>query len=237
MPNLLHIETATQVCSIALSLDGMLIAERESREKNIHSSVVTVFIEEVMKEAGITFKDLDAISVSKGPGSYTGLRIGVSTAKGICFATDKPLIAIDTLQALAWGARKMLTEKGISNKVEVLFCPMIDARRMEVFSALYNWELKQVRETKAEIIDKDSFKKYFEEHQLWFTGDGAEKCRDFLQANPNSRFIDDPMPSATYLIELGEKKFLAGEFEDAAYFEPFYLKDFIPGIPKVKGLR
>ena len=237
MGRILHIETATRVCSVALSRGGELLAIRESEEKNIHSSVITLFIDEVMKETGMGFRDLDAVSVSKGPGSYTGLRIGISTAKGICYAADKPLIAIGTLEALAWGARDMLRQKGRGVGEGILFCPMIDARRMEVYNALYDHELLEIRETKAEIITAASFQEYLSSKQIWFTGDGAEKCRDIFSDHPNAHFTDHPMPSAKYLIALAEDRYRAGQFEDTAYFEPFYLKDFIPGIPKVKGLK
>jgi len=234
---LLHIETATRVCSVALSMDGKLLAERESSEKNIHSSAITLFIDDLLKEAGLSFSDLDAVSVSKGPGSYTGLRIGVSTAKGICYALDKPLIAIGTLDALAWGARNALPEKITAKKEDIFFCPMIDARRMEVYYTIYSYDLNEVRKVKAEIISANTFSDILQSKQVWFTGDGAEKCREFFTDNSNAHFPENPMPSAQYLIELAEKKFRAGQFEDTAYFEPFYLKDFIPGIPKVKGLK
>jgi len=237
MPTLLHIETATRICSVALSRDGQLLAMKESSEKNIHSSVITPFIEELLKETGISFPGLDAVSVSMGPGSYTGLRIGVSTAKGICFAQDKPLIAIGTLEALAWGALEMIPGAKDIPEDDILVCPMIDARRMEVYNALYDNRLRVIKEVQAEVITADSFQKELTAHPVWFTGDGAEKCREFFSGNKHARFIENPMPSARYLIEPAEKRFEAEQFEDTAYFEPFYLKDFIPGIPKVKGLR
>jgi tRNA threonylcarbamoyladenosine biosynthesis protein TsaB len=235
--SLLHIETATRVCSVALSIDGMIISKRESSEKNIHSSIITLFINEILEEAGLEFSGLDAICVSKGPGSYTGLRIGVSTAKGLCYALDKPLIAVGTLQALAWGARRQIRSISAHLNEKILFCPMIDARRMEVYYALFDPDLKQVRDTRAEVIHADSFNEYFKDHEIWFTGDGAEKCREFFSGQPNARFTENPLPSAGYLAELAEQHFKAGHFDDTAYFEPFYLKDFIPGIPKVKGLQ
>jgi tRNA threonylcarbamoyladenosine biosynthesis protein TsaB len=231
MAVILNIETATQVCSVALSSEGEVLQIRESREKNSHSTIITLFIEEVMKSAGLPFSALDAVAVSMGPGSYTGLRIGVSTAKGTCYALDKPLIAIGTLDAMAAG---MLTT---SQSQDFLLCPMIDARRMEVYNALFDSELKQVRETQAEIIGEDSFREELEKHIIVFAGDGAEKCKPALGNHPNARFIDDFYPSAAYMIKLAEKKFQESAFENVAYFEPFYLKDFIPGIAKVKGLR
>jgi tRNA threonylcarbamoyladenosine biosynthesis protein TsaB len=206
------------------------MTSRESREKNIHSSIVTVFIDEVMKECGLSYRDLDAVVVSKGPGSYTGLRIGVSTAKGICYALDKPLIAINTLEAMAAGMLKG------TPSLPVILCPMIDARRMEVYNALFDTDLNCVRETKAEIIDENSFSEMLTDHILVLAGDGAEKCKALLGNHPNVRFIDDFFPSAINMVLPAEKKFQAAAFEDIAYFEPFYLKDFIPGIPKIKGL-
>lgn len=236
MSNLLSIETATRVCSVALSVDGKVAALRESSEKNVHSSVITLFIDEVMREAGLALSGLDAVCVSKGPGSYTGLRIGVSTAKGICYALDKPLIAVGTLEALAWGAKRQVEGSGQAGPHD-LFCPMIDARRMEVYYSLFDMEMNAIKETAAEVLHENSFDALWAEHTLWFTGDGAEKFRELFDHRERARFIERPMPSATYLVGPAERKFAAGQFEDTAYFEPFYLKDFIPGIPKVKGLK
>lgn len=228
MANILHIETATQVCSVALSSGGQLIQLKESSEKNSHSATVTLFIDEVMKASGMSYSALDAVAISMGPGSYTGLRIGVSTAKGICYAADKPLIAIGTLQAMAAGAKKGTPS---------LLCPMIDARRMEVYTELFNPDLSTFREIKAEIIDGNSFAAELTDHTIWFFGDGAAKCKPVLGSHPNARFIDDFQPSAAHMISLAEEKFNRSEFVDVVYFEPYYLKDFIPGIPKVKGLK
>jgi tRNA threonylcarbamoyladenosine biosynthesis protein TsaB len=238
MATILNIETATKVCSVALAVNGEIVQLRESREKNSHSATITLFIEEVMNTAGIPFSGLDAVAVSMGPGSYTGLRIGVSTAKGICYALDKPLLAISTLQAMAAG---MINLTQITHKdawiQSSLFCPMIDARRMEVYNALYDRELNIIRATQAEIIDGDSFKGEFEKQQVVFAGDGAEKCKIFLGQHTNALFLDEFFPSSVFMSQLAEMKYQAGEFESVAYFEPFYLKDFIPGISKVKGLR
>jgi tRNA threonylcarbamoyladenosine biosynthesis protein TsaB len=233
MATILHIETATQVCSVALSAGGVISHIRESREKNSHSATVTVFIEEVMKSACLPFTALDAVAVSMGPGSYTGLRIGVSTAKGVCYALDRPLIAISTLQSLAAG---MTLEMEMPSQ-KILLCPMIDARRMEVYNALYHTDLEIARDIRAEIIRETSFEAELEQHQVWFFGDGAEKCRPLLGKHPNARFVDDFHLSASFMVKLAEEKFNRHEFEDVVYFEPYYLKDFIPGIPKVKGLR
>ncbi|OQX80152.1 MAG: tRNA (adenosine(37)-N6)-threonylcarbamoyltransferase complex dimerization subunit type 1 TsaB [Bacteroidetes bacterium 4484_276] len=231
MTKILHIETATQICSVALSENNRVIATRSSDEKNAHSRVLTVFIKEILKQNNFKPEDLDALAVSMGPGSYTGLRIGVSTAKGLCFAIDKPLIAIGTLQAMAIG----MAEKAGSS--DALYCPMIDARRMEVYSAIFDRGNKQVREILAEIIDEDSFSGQLQTNQMIFAGDGAEKCKAILSPDPNAHFLDHFIPSAEFMIKIAYEKFKAGKFEDVAYFEPFYLKDFIAGPPKVKGLR
>jgi tRNA threonylcarbamoyladenosine biosynthesis protein TsaB len=250
MALILHIETATQVCSVALSQSGRLIGLRESIEKNAHSSLITVFIDDLMKSAGLAFSDLEAVAVSKGPGSYTGLRIGVSTAKGMCYALEKPLIAIGTLESMAAGMINEMTShsnsrwsKVIANAPEemtsqsYLLCPMIDARRMEVYSAVYDKHLQPVREIKAEIITEDSFSEHFKENIIYFAGDASEKCQTVLGHNGNARFLESFSPSAKHMIHLADAKYERSEFENVAYFEPFYLKDFIPGIPRVKGLR
>jgi tRNA threonylcarbamoyladenosine biosynthesis protein TsaB len=234
---ILHIETATQVCSVALSAHGKLVQLKESSEKNSHSATVTLFIQEVMNAAGLPFKSLDAVAISMGPGSYTGLRIGVSTAKGICYAIDKPLIAIGTLQSMAAGALEVLLKTNEQVPEGVLLCPMIDARRMEVYTSLYDSSLGTFRDTRAEIIHENSFEEELKHHQVWFFGDGAGKCKPLLGNHPNARFIDDFELSAKYMTSLAENKFARAEFEDVVYFEPYYLKDFIPGISKVKGLK
>lgn len=227
MALILHIETATPVCSVALSENGALLQLRETTEKNSHSAVVTIFIEEVIKASGKTFNELDAVAVSMGPGSYTGLRIGVSTAKGICYAIDKPLIAISTLQAMAAGVRKGM---------ESLLCPMIDARRMEVYNALYSSDLSVYREIRADVITSESFRDELEKFKVQFFGNGAEKCRPLLESHPNAVFPSDFSVSAAHMISLAEEKYTRMEFEDVVYFEPYYLKDFIPGVARVKGL-
>jgi len=232
MPLILNLETATQVCSVALSDNGRVVELMESGEKNSHSVTLTVFIDAVMKKAGIAFSELDAVAVSKGPGSYTGLRIGVSAAKGICYGAGKPLIAISTLESMAAGAKGMA-----SLGTPSLFCPMIDARRMEVYNALYDSDLNLVREIKAEIIHEGSFLEEMKDHPVLFFGDGAEKCKPLLASHPNARFLDDFQLSATYMVHLAENIFNRRAFEDTVYFEPYYLKDFIPGIPRVKGLN
>ena len=232
MSKILCIETATTICSVALVENGAVVAQKISQEKNAHSAIVTLFVEDVLKESGNDYTDLDAVSVSKGPGSYTGLRIGVSTAKGLCYALDIPLISVNTLQSMAKGmASKMKKEE-----YNALLCPMIDARRMEVYCAVYDNIGNEIRETKAEIIDNDSFTDYLKTNKIIFFGDGAAKCRDII-THPNAVFYDDFQPSAGNMAGIATEKFRTGIFEDVAYFEPFYLKEFIAGIPKVKRLK
>ncbi|MBD3748811.1 MAG: tRNA (adenosine(37)-N6)-threonylcarbamoyltransferase complex dimerization subunit type 1 TsaB [Sphingobacteriales bacterium] len=225
MALILQIETATQTCSVALAQDGVLLAYKEQTERNIHASVITLFIEELMQKADKKFQDLEAIAVSMGPGSYTGLRIGVSTAKGLCYALDIPLIAVNTLEAMSSG----FVANHFSVNSQTLFCPMIDARRMEVYCAIFNAETQQIQETKAEIIDEHSFKHLLTSNIIYFFGDGATKCESVLGLHLNARVIDDFENSARHLTRLAHEKFLKNEFEDVAYFEPFYLKDFIAG--------
>lgn len=233
MAKLLLLETATQVCSVALADGDQLLALKESESANSHSSLLTTFIDEVVTEGGMKLKDLDAIVVSKGPGSYTGLRIGVSSAKGLCYSLEKPLIAVNTLQSLAVGMRNKVKPEAEN----ILFCPMIDARRMEVYTAFFDAENKEIEATSAKIIDENSFADLLKIHQIYFGGDGAEKCKAVLSQNKNAIFINDFRISAKDMIEIAVAKFEQNQFEDVAYFEPYYLKDFIAGMPKVKGLR
>ncbi|POY35410.1 tRNA (adenosine(37)-N6)-threonylcarbamoyltransferase complex dimerization subunit type 1 TsaB [Solitalea longa] len=221
MALILSIETATACCSVALSENEQLIAYKEETSPNIHASSLTLFIEEVLKTAGRVPSDLDAVAVSMGPGSYTGLRIGVSTAKGLCYSLDKPLIAINTLKAMANGL--LLT--GIDTK-DTLLCPMIDARRMEVFTAVYNDQLEVIEETNAAIINEDSFAELLSNNRVIFFGNGAEKCKSVLTTS-NAIFIEDSVNSARYIAPLAYKQFEQKQFENVAYFEPFYLKDFV----------
>jgi tRNA threonylcarbamoyladenosine biosynthesis protein TsaB len=225
---LLNIETSTTVCSVSLGQDGRLLALKELNGDYTHAENLTLFIEEVMKQAGKKLTELDAVAVSKGPGSYTGLRIGVSTAKGLCYSLDKPLIAVDTLKHLC------LSEHLTSHisHLTSLSCPMLDARRMEVYCAIYDASLNCVRETAAEIIDEHSFSDLLKDNKLIFFGDGAAKCKEVLSKNPNAIFIDDIFPSAKDMILLSEKAFNEKAFENVAYFEPFYLKDFVAGKKK-----
>jgi len=227
MANILQIETATQVCSAAVSVHGETIALKEEMASNIHASSLTLFIDEVMKQAGLAYADLDAIAVSQGPGSYTGLRIGVSTAKGLCFALDKPLIAISTLSMMAEGFLK--GHPGYDG----LVCPMIDARRMEVYCAVFDAELGLLQAVSAKIIDETSFADVLSDRKITFIGDGAMKCSPLL-AHENAVFSDENYNSARYMTQLATLDYQHGRFEDVAYFEPFYLKDFVLTTPKKK---
>ncbi|MEZ5198112.1 MAG: tRNA (adenosine(37)-N6)-threonylcarbamoyltransferase complex dimerization subunit type 1 TsaB [Bacteroidales bacterium] len=233
MAYIVSIETATPVCSVALSIDNEIIGLKETDVKNSHAEVVTVFIDELLQENKIKTSQITAVAVSKGPGSYTGLRIGVSTAKGLCYAFNIPMIAIGTLTSMAFGmAGKMATDYDSST----LFCPMLDARRMEVYCSLYDYSNKEVLETSAKIIDKNSFSDYLNQGKIIFFGNGAAKCRNVLN-HPNAFFVDDFNPSAKDLAGIAYSYFQNKQFENVAYFEPFYLKDFIAGMPRVKGLK
>ncbi|MEN0054173.1 MAG: tRNA (adenosine(37)-N6)-threonylcarbamoyltransferase complex dimerization subunit type 1 TsaB [Mucilaginibacter sp.] len=226
MSVILQIETATTSCSVALAIDGHISTSKQINERNIHAEVITLFIDELVKTAGITYDDIDAVAVSSGPGSYTGLRIGVSTAKGLCFALNKPLIAIETLEAMAYG---VLNDQDILVDKDTLLCPMIDARRMEVYCALFNHAGLKVRATAADIIDEHSFDEFLNAQKILFFGDGADKCEAILGSHPNAQFLPGFVNSATYLTQKAAEKFNKKEFEDVAYFEPYYLKDFIAG--------
>jgi len=250
---ILCIETSTEVCSVALVRDEKILAIRESAARNVHSAMLTIFIDEIIKLSGYPMGDLDAISVSMGPGSYTGLRIGVATAKGLCYALDKPLIAVSTLRAMAVGINYELKIKNYFSEDEVqiakcklqntklesiaLVCPMIDARRMEVYSAVYNQENREVREVRAEIIDGFSFQEFLSDNPVIFGGEGADKCKPHLGEHPNAFFMEGFQPSAIFMASLAEEKLRQRQFENLAYFEPFYLKDFVAGKPRVKGLH
>lgn len=222
MTYILHLETATKVCSVALSKNGQLAQLKETEEDGYsHGENLTVFIEDVLKKEGISTSDLAAVSVASGPGSYTGLRIGVSTAKGICFGADKPLIAIDALSALC----EMAREKFPSDSI----CAMIDARRMEVFSMIQDGTGNQMKPISADIIEEDSYK---ELEPFVYVGDGAEKLNE-IWANRTGLTTDLSIKSsAAGQVKMAYEKFQQGNFEDVAYFEPFYLKDFIAGVKK-----
>lgn len=233
---ILHIETATSVCSVGLSKGEELIALKEQDEDKSHGSVLTVFMKEVMEEAKIDASQIDAVAVSKGPGSYTGLRIGVSVCKGFAYARSIPVIGVSTLQAMAIGAReneKILKLK--SNNPNLLLCPMIDARRMEVFSAIYNYDGSIHSPITANIIDEKSFVELMNEQAIAFFGNGAAKTKKLITHN-RAHIIENIVPSAKNMIPLALKMYQKKEFEDTAYFEPYYLKDFVATTPKKKVL-
>ena len=226
-------ETATPVCSVALNDGCYTLALRETEGQNAHSEKITNFIREVMETAEIDYKQLDAVAVSRGPGSYTGLRIGVSTAKGICYAADLPLMAIDTLEAMALGMKAKLGSRITEND---LLIPMIDARRMEVYAAIFDAHLNKINDTAALVIDEHSFEDLQKDHRLWLFGDGAPKLGKLFENQPNINIVEGFKPSAAYMCPLAENALKTQRFVDVAYFEPFYLKDFIAGKPHVKGL-
>lgn len=230
---ILCLETATPVCSVALNDGCCTLALRETEGQNAHSEKITNFIREAMETAGIDYRQLDAVAVSKGPGSYTGLRIGVSTAKGICYAADIPLMAIDTLEAMAQGMKEKLGSQLAEND---LLIPMIDARRMEVYAAVFDARLNKIEDTAALVIDENAFGDLRKEHRLWLFGDGAPKLSKVFENQPNITVIDGFKPSAAFMRNLADKALREHDFVDVAYFEPFYLKDFIAGKPHVKGL-
>jgi len=220
---ILNIETATKNCSVSIADKGEIIVIKELNNGNYsHAEVLHPFIVDVLKAANLTTNHIDAVAVSKGPGSYTGLRIGVSAAKGLCFAFDKPLISIDTLTSLS---HAISIDKGF-------IVPMLDARRMEVYSAVFNEQHQNVREIKAEIIDETSFLEYLESDKVYFLGDGAQKCKEII-THKNAVFVDDKFPSAKEMAQLSYDKYQKSDIENVAYFEPFYLKDFIV-IPEKK---
>jgi tRNA threonylcarbamoyladenosine biosynthesis protein TsaB len=237
-PLILHIDTATEVCSIALSHGAEILAVEESRDGNSHARRLIPFIENVLTEAVVSKKELASIALSIGPGSYTGLRIGASTAKGLCYSLDLPLVTISTLEIIMAGARKEV----LAGKIDIVgisdyyFCPMIDARRMEVFTTLYDSTGNIVEEVHSQIIDETSFVDILQAKTVIFCGNGMPKCREMLAKNRNARFSEAPL-SAVNMLEKALLKYQNGQFENVAYFEPFYLKEFIVAKPVVKGLN
>lgn len=243
MACILHIETSTDVCSVAVSKDGFRVFEKEQRGGMNSSEKLGSFIDEALQEAEDKHVELEAVAVSSGPGSYTGLRIGVSMAKGICYGKDLKLISIPTLQVLCVPA--LLSDKvrcvkhvdGNTENMEVemeddaLLCPMIDARRMEVYAAIYERSLKEVRPTQADIVDGETYRKYLDEHVVYFFGNGAEKCMDAIN-HPNARYIKGVCPLARNMMPLADMKIRREEYEDVAYFVPTYFKDYVAKLPK-----
>ena len=217
MAYILNIESSTKNCSVSISENGKTILLKEQNTGNYsHAEKLHEFLKLVVAEAGITLSELKAVAVSKGPGSYTGLRIGVSAAKGLCFALDIPLISVNTLKSLA------LTVS-ISDGYVI---PLLDARRMEVYSSVFDSKNMEIREVRAEIISEDSFNDYIKNQQVYLVGDGVDKCKGVITHN-NVIFIDGKLPSANEMSSLSYEKFKKNDIEDVAYFEPFYLKDFV----------
>ena len=217
---ILNIETSTKACSVSINCNGILINCKEIVSSGFsHSEKLLPFISQTIEKSKINMSDLSAVAISMGPGSFTGLRIGVSTAKGICYALGIPLIAVSTLQAMAFGMTKKLKSD--------LYCPMIDARRMEVYSAFYDLENNLVREIQADIINESSYLNFLNKDVVFF-GDGSIKIKEIIK-HQNATFISDFHPSASYIGDLSYKKFRQLDFVDVAYFEPYYLKDFVGG--------
>ncbi len=234
-PTILLLESSTSTLSVALYREGKITAAREKAATRDHAALLLTFVDEVIRESGLRPAGLDAVAVSKGPGSYTGLRIGVSSAKGLCYALNKPLIAVSPLQALAMEAARSFDTDTAAN---ALFCPMTDAGRMEVYAGLYTGTGEVIRDVQADIIEAGSYIEYIAtpQQKLYFLGNGAEKCRAVLGQRPNLFFLPGWEPNARYMAPLATRAYHAGEFEDTAYFVPFYLKDFVAGKPHVKGL-
>ncbi len=226
MSCILHIETSTQVCSVALSEDGQCIFSKTDFEGPSHAVTLGIYVDEALSFADSHAIPLDAVAVSCGPGSYTGLRIGVSMAKGICYGRNLPLIGIPTPEVMCV---PLLLDEELPE--DALFCPMIDARRMEVYAALYDRALHPVREIEAVIIDESSYEDYLNRGPVYFFGNGAAKCKEKI-LHPNARFVEDIHPLAKWMFPLAEKAFARGDFKDVAYFEPFYLKEFVASKPK-----
>ncbi len=229
-PTLLHIETATEVCSVALTRGTEVLGVCESTDGNSHSKNLLPFIDRVLRGSGKSVADLQGVVVSIGPGSYTGLRIGVSTAKGIAYSLNIPVIIVSTLESIASGARQWLPNSNCD------IVPMIDARRMEVFAARYDGNMNRVDDVAAVIVDENAYSELLQEKEVLFCGNGMPKCKDLLSRFPNARFADFTL-SAQHMLPTALKKWEAKDFADTAYFEPFYLKEYVAGKPNVKGLH
>ncbi len=226
MSCILHIETSTSVCSVSVSEDGMSVFSKEDYNGPSHAVSLGVFVDEALALVDSHAMMLDAVAVSCGPGSYTGLRIGVSMAKGVCYGRNIPLIGLPTLEVLSV---PVLLYHDLPDNA--LLCPMIDARRMEVYAAIYDRALHIKREISADIVDENSYLNFLDEYPVYFFGNGAEKCKDKIN-HPNAYFIDNIHPLAKMMFPLAEKAMANGEFKDVAYFEPFYLKEFVATKPK-----
>ena len=230
MAIILAIETSTKSCSVCISKNGKSVALSEINGNYSHAENIALFTQNVLTKAKLSVNDVDAVAVSSGPGSYTGLRIGLSFAKGLCYSLSIPLISIDTLEALSY-SEKVNTLAKNTHDLPVLLCPMIDARRMEVYAAIFTANYQRIRETNADIIESSSYLQFLEKHKMLFFGDGAAKCKPIL-THQHAIFIDDVVASSMNMCALAEKKFNDSLFEDTAYFEPNYLKEFQTGIRK-----
>ncbi len=226
MALILHIETSTEVCSVSLSEDGELLAYREDDKDKSHASKLTPFVDSVLKEKSVNIRDLAAVCVSEGPGSYTGLRIGVSVAKGLCYGLNIPLIAVSSIKAMA-----LTCINKTDNPDRFLFCPLMDARRMEVYTALYDGKLNALEDIHARVIDDDSFEEYLSQKKIIFFGNGADKCKQTISSS-NAIFNDEIRCSAVSMVGLSHESYKAKKFKDVAYFEPYYLKNFVATKPK-----
>ena len=227
MSCILHIETSTSACSVAVSEDGQNVFKKEDLNGPSHAVSLGVFVDEALSFADSHALPLDAVAVSCGPGSYTGLRIGVSMAKGVCYGRNLPLVGLPTLKVLC--VPILLYHEELPDAA--LLCPMIDARRMEVYAAVYDRALNVKRAIAADIVDENSYLEYLNEHPVYFFGNGAAKCREKI-THPNAHFIDGIRPLAGMMFPLAEKAIAEQDFKDVAYFEPFYLKEFVAGTPK-----
>lgn len=235
MTRILLIETSTSVLSVALAQDGTVVSERVCTEPRMQASLTAPLVKEVLDQAGLKARDCDAVCVSSGPGSYTGLRVGVSTAKGLAFGAGIPLLSVGTLDILVSGASGVKQPGGVGSVEDKdderqFIVPMIDARRMEVYTAVYSADGKRLTEVEAKIIGPDSFEEYLQKGKVLFLGDGALKCQDVI-GHPNALFRE-AFPLAKDMAKLAQKAFEEGKFENLAYFEPFYLKDFIATVSK-----
>ena len=226
MACILHLETSTQICSVALSLDGTVLFSKTDMKGPSHAVKIGLFVDEALKVVEEKGLKLEAVAVSSGPGSYTGLRIGVSMAKGVCYGAGVRLIAVPTLELLADQVRRTMTLPD-----NALVCPMLDARRMEIYTALYDAQGKCLEPANALIVDESSFMEKLQNHPVWFVGDGAEKCRTKITSD-QAHFEVNVYPLAEAMMPLAENAFQEGNFEDVAYFEPFYLKEFVATVSK-----
>lgn len=223
---ILLMETSTEVCSVGLAKDGKIVGIKENFEGNQHASQLHVLVDELLKEAHYTLKNLDAVAISKGPGSYTGLRVGVSSAKGYCFGLDIPLISIGTLDSLK---NQVIEEINLSENCFII--PMLDARRMEVYCGIWNHKSEQIQEIDAKILDESSFSEFISETKTYFIGTGNDKFSKII-SNENAVFKNNIYTSVKGMAKEAENKFVKSQFEDTAYFEPYYLKEFVGTTPK-----